>query len=78
MRGLKNAYADKLTLTVIEGSFEEIAEKAKPYDIGNHGLVGLIGKTAIVREPGHAWGASTAEARGVLQKHIDALLNAVK
>ena len=74
MRGLKSAYADRLTLTIVEGSFEDISAKAKPYDIGTHGLVGLEGNAVKTRETGHEWGTSPNEARIVIQKHIDKML----
>ena len=75
MRGLEKSHGDRLTLTVIEGSFEEISKKAKPYGVGSHGLVGLVGDSVKAREPGHKWGTSPEEARAVIQKHIETLLS---
>ena len=74
MRGLKDTYTDRLTLTVVEGSFEDISGKAKPYGIGSHGLVGLVGDSIEARKPGHEWGTTPEEARVVIQKHIETLL----
>ena len=75
MRGLEKSYGDRLTLTVIEGSFDEISAMVKSYDIGSHGLVGLVGDEVKAREPGHKWGTSPEDARVVIEKHIETLLS---
>ena len=68
-------YADRVTMTVIEGSVEEIAEKAKPYDIDTHGLVGLVGEEVLARQPGHAWGPTPEKARIIIKMHLDRMLS---
>ena len=45
VRGMKDEYADRISLTVIEGTVEEIGEMVKEFDVGSHGLVGFVDGT---------------------------------
>ena len=71
---MKEEYADRISLSVIEGTVEEIGEMVKKFEIGTHGLVGFAGDTVKIRQPGHKWGPSPAKAKVVIKKHIDTLL----
>ena len=71
---MMNEYADRVSMSVIEGSVEEINEKVKAYDMKIHGLVGLVGDTLILKQPGHTWGPTPAKARVVIEKHVATLL----
>ena len=71
---MKEEYADRVSMSVIEGSVEEIGEKVKAYDIDTHGLVGFVGDTIKVRQRGHTWGPTPEKASVVIKKHIATLL----
>ena len=71
---MKKEYADRVSMSVIEGSVEEISEMVKAYNISTHGLVGLVGDNVKVRQPGHTWGPTPEKASVVIRKHIATLL----
>ena len=71
---MKEEYADRVSMKVIEGTVEEIGEMVKAYDIDTHGLVGFVGDDIKVRQPGHTWGTTPEKAKGVIEKHIATLL----
>ena len=72
---MSQEYADRVTMTVIEGSVEEITEKTKPYGIDTHGLVGLVGDEVLARQSGHAWGPTPEKARSIIKMHLDKMLS---
>ena len=71
---MKKEYADRVSMSVIEGTVEEISKMVKAYNIDTHGLVGLVGDTVKVRQPGHTWGPTPEKASVIIKRHIAMLL----
>ncbi len=55
-------------------SVEEIIAMDKPYKMKTHRLVGFVGDTLILKQPGHTWGPTPEKARIVIEKHVATLL----